>query len=69
MTVTMLLSNLVESWELALQNKFVGQELATYQRETSLRSRGILEEHRSSHFEQSAHDYSFNLNLHRELEI
>ena len=28
MTVTMLMSNLVESWELALQNKFVGQELA-----------------------------------------
>ena len=28
MTVTMLMSNLVESWELSLQNKFVGQELA-----------------------------------------
>ena len=24
MTVTMLMSNLVESWELSLQNKFVG---------------------------------------------
>ena len=28
MTVTTLMSNLLESWELALQNKSVGQELS-----------------------------------------
>ena len=28
MTVTMLMSNLVESWELSLQSRFVGQELS-----------------------------------------
>lgn len=68
MTVTMLMSNLVESWELSLQNKFVGQELTEQQRKTSLRSMANLEGERLSHLDKATHEFSFNLNLHKSLE-
>ena len=69
MTVTMLMANLVESWELALQNRFVGQELADQQRKTTLRSRGILDDSRVRHLDEASHKFSFNLNLHKSLEL
>ena len=68
MTVTMLMSNLVESWELSLQNKFVGSELEEQHRQTALRSRGILDEQNIKQLKNAQHEYSFNLNLHRSLE-
>ena len=69
MTVTMLMANLVESWELALQNRFVGQEIEERYRLTSMRSRGILEETRVRDLDKASHEFSYNLNLHKSLEL
>ena len=65
MTVTMLMANLVDSWELSLQHKFVGQELSERQRFTNLRSSRAFDELNPS---QTPHEYSYNFNLHKSLE-
>ena len=69
MTVTMLMANLVESWELALQKRFVGQEIGDQHRLMSMRSRGILEEASVRDLDKASHEFSFNLNLHKSLEL
>ena len=60
MTVTMLLNNLVESWELKLQNRYVGQELFS--------NKSVLLDLDKIDSEEFKHEFSYNLNLHKQLQ-
>ena len=77
MTVTMLMANLVESWELGLANQAVGRGATSAVQLPQLRSRGLLgsqDAHSASEWTEServalSEDYSINWRLHSDLEL